>query len=331
MAKNLEKHRGLSTILIDKKSYFEYTPKIHRLPLEASFVKKKRRSYVKILRNTEIITDKIRKVTPKTVETEQNKVSFDFLVIATGIEYPIRLDKTTAIFPLKSSEDAIQIGLKLPDAERIIIIGGGLIGTEVAAELATKTKNKHIILVHSKERLLERLPIRAANYAEKFLRRQGVSIFLGERIVEHHGNQFVGSSGHIFNADLGIWSAGIEWNPTFMQEFPSTVFSSQSALRVNPFLQLSGYSNIFVGGDITNISEEKTAQHAERHAKIIYRNILRKINEKPLVPYLIQSRPLTVTLGDWNGIISYKNLVVVGLLPALGKALVDWWTFRRYS
>lgn len=39
--------------------------------------------------------------------------------------------------------------------------------------------------------------------------------------------------------------------------------------KVNGFMQLEGYQNIFVAGDITNIAEEKLAERAIAHAKVL--------------------------------------------------------------
>ncbi|MFX1510285.1 MAG: hypothetical protein ACFFBR_08290 [Promethearchaeota archaeon] len=116
-----------------------------------------------------------------------------------------------------------------------------------------------------------------------------------------------------------------------MKDFPATVFSPNHALRTNRYLQLKGFPNIFVGGDLTAIPEEKTAQNAEKHANLISTNIQRILDNKPIHPYQIRNRTLLVSLDDWKGILSYKGFVIDGWLSALGKKFVESWPNHHYS
>jgi NADH dehydrogenase FAD-containing subunit len=331
IAKKLEKEGGISTVLIDRKPYFEYSPLVYKIPTNISYLRIVRLPFEQILQKTETIIDEIKEVTPHTVKTDKHEIHFDILVIATGIDYPIRLQNTTSVYSVKSSVDTIRIASGLKAAKNILVIGGGFIGVEIAAELASRTKNKQITLVHANTRLLERLPLKASKYAKKYLRNHDVKIILNEKIVQHQKKQFTTDKGRVITADLGIWSAGNKWNPSFLQEFSPKVYSPRGALKTNQFLQLKGYPNIFVGGDITAIPEEKTAQNTERHADLISKNTKRLIKKQKLAPYSIQLRPIVVNLGKWKGILTYSELVFNGLLPGIAKQLVDWWTVNQYK
>lgn len=48
---------------------------------------------------------------------------------------------------------------------------------------------------------------------------------------------------------------------------------TQGYVKVTPTLNIQNYENIFAVGDITNIDEEKLAQCAEQHAKVVADNI----------------------------------------------------------
>jgi NADH dehydrogenase FAD-containing subunit len=331
IAKKLERNPSISTVLIDQKPFFEYTPSLYKIPTDTSYLSRIRRDFTDFLTNTELVTDEIIKVTPETVITKKQRFAFDFLIIATGIDYPIRLNNRSSVFTLKSSEDALQIASHFKDSNRILVIGGGLTGVELTAQIASKLKEKQIVLVHSKTRLLDRLPPRASKLAKRYLQQRCVQVILGERILHHENQLFSTNRGRLITADLGIWSAGISWNPSFMQEFPATVFTPNHALRTNQYLQLKGFPNIFVGGDLTGIPEEKTAQNAELHANLISTNVQRILDSNPIKPYHIKNRPILVSLGDWNGILSYGKIVIAGWLPALGKKFVEWWTNHQYS
>ena len=331
VAKKLEKKAHLSITLIDRKPYFEYYPLVYKIPTNTRYINQLRQAYRKILHDTEIIIEEISQVTPRLVETKSQQIEYDILVIATGIAYPIRLQNQTSTFSVKSSSDAIKMAAALEDADRILVIGGGFSGIENAAELASKAKDKQVTLVHSQQRLLERLPLKASKYAENFLRHYNVQIVYDEKVIAHQKNRFTTDKGRIIEADLAIWSAGNKWDPCYLEDFPGSIYTDNRALKINQFLQLKGYQNIFVGGDVTAVPEEKTAQNAERHANLISTNIQRLIAKKPLKKYSLQTRPVVVALGEWRGILSYQNFVINGCLPGIGKKLVDWWTLKQYS
>lgn len=317
--------------LIDKKDYFEYTPAIHKVIFNAEYENKITVPFKHFLKNAKIVTDKLVKVAPKFVETEKEKITFDYLIISAGIDYPIFLENKENVCTLKSGKEAALMGAKILAQEHILIIGGGLIGTEIAGELVTKTKGKRIIIVHPPDRLLERNPLKASSYAQKFLEKHGAEIIFGEKVVAHKGNTFITDKGRKIDSEAGIWCAGIKCNPWFMKGFPDSIFTERKSLKVNEFLQLEGYQNIFVGGDINSVQEEKTAQNAERHAHLIVKNIER-MNNSPLIAHQPRSAPLVISLGDWTGIMTLPNgWTITGLFPGILKWLIEWWVLRAYK
>ncbi len=317
-------------VLIDKKDYFEYTPSIHKVIFNAEYEKKITVPFSHFLKRAKMITDKLVKVSPKFVETEKEKINFDYLIISAGIDYPIFLENKENVYTLKSGKEAALIGAKILAQEHILIIGGGLIGTEIAGELVTKTKGKRLIIVHPHDRLLERNPLKASSYAQKFLEKHGAEIIFGEKVVDHKGNTFITDKGRKIDSEAGIWCAGIKCNPWFIKGFPDSIFTERKSLKVNEFLQLEGYENIFVGGDINNVQEEKTAQNAERHAHLIVKNIERMNGS--LIAHQPRSAPLVISLGDWTGIMTLPNgWTITGLFPGILKWLIEWWVLRAYK
>ncbi len=202
-----------------------------------------------------------------------------------------------------------------------------MIGTEIAGELVTKTKDKEITIVHSYDRLIERNPKRASYYASRFLTKRGAKIIFNERVVEHKNNQFITNKGRIIEADAGLWCAGIKANPYFMSGFRNAT-NKNNFLKVNNYLQLKGSKNIFVGGDINDIPEEKTAQNAVRHAHLIANNIIALIDKKELKKHKPRSGPLVISLGDWKGIITFKDFSFCGFIPGIMKWIIEWWNLK---
>jgi NADH dehydrogenase FAD-containing subunit len=331
IAQKLDKQKNIEVVLIDKKEYFEYSPSLWKLLLNPGNHKKYIIPFTRFLRRTRLITPSVLKVTPKFVETEKETLTFDYLVISTGIEYPIFLENTKDVFSVKSGIEVVQENKKIANAKTILIIGGGLIGTEIAGELATKSPEKHIILVHSHDRLLERNRKSVSRYAQKFLKDHGVKIILGEEVIDHQNGTFTTNSRRTITAEIGIWCAGIKSNPWFMKEFPSSIFTKDYALEVNQFLQLREYPNIFAGGDITNISEEKTAANAKQHGDVILVNLLRSLKRRKLTKYKPRKEPMIISLGGGDAILTYWIFMVPGFIPALIKLIIEKVGIKRLN
>jgi NADH dehydrogenase FAD-containing subunit len=268
-------------------------------------------------------------VTAELVRTATRSISYDILVLATGIEYPIFLKDTTNIATIRSGADLAALSPAVANATRVLIIGGGLIGTELAAEFATRTPDKKTTIIHSQPRLLERMPPHLSRYAHTFLTDRNVTVITGEKVVDHVQGTFVTDRGRRLAADIAFWCAGIKANPYFMASLSPSIFSTQRTLRVNRHLQLEGYPTIFVGGDVASIDEEKTAAHAERHSSLIASNILRMQRNRALHSYHSRQLPMDVSLGAWDGILSLPPLFLVGFLPGITKHLVEAATLAR--
>jgi len=323
IAKKLDRQKELEVILIDKKDYFEYSPSLWKLILEPNYHKKIIVPFKNFLKRIRVITDPLIRVTPRFVETEKEKLTFDYLVISTGIDYPIFLENKNNVFTIKSGLEVFEYSKKVSKAKTILIIGGGLIGSEVAGELATKMTDKKIILIHPHDRLLERNTRSTSKYAKKFLEEHGVQIIFKEKVVDHKNGIFITDTKRRIKADIGIWCAGIKSDPWYIKEFSTSIFTEKKALKVNKFLQLEGYPNIFVGGDITSTIEEKTAASAERHRNLIFTNILRTIKNKPLIVYKPRKEPMVISLGRGDGILTYWVFVLPGFIPAIIKLFVE--------
>lgn len=103
----------------------------------------------------------------------------------------------------------------------------------------------------------------------------------------------------------------------------------KKALKVNQFLQLEGFPRIFIGGDINDVDEEKTAAAADRQAIHIAANLPRMIAGKKLYRYTPITMPMDISLGLYDGIITYPPFMMPGGVPALVKLLVEKLALKR--
>jgi len=212
-------------------------------------------------------------------------------------------------------------------SQRLLIIGGGTVGVELAAEIAENFKDKEIVLVHSQDRLMNRSPSKAIEYAEKYLRNNGVRLILGERVVGHTGMFFQTNKGTLITANIAFICTGNVPNTDFLK---SSCFADKlnqfGYVKVNEHLQMAGYMNIFVAGDITDVpqEEEKLCQTAGAEVSVAIKNIQNTERSFPLHVYNADKFPMVVSLGKYDGIFFWYGLTITGLIPAVMKEFIEW-------
>ncbi len=321
LAKKFDSEEEFETTLIDENGFFEFYPSIPQLitdPEHESDVKLRLDSF---LYNTRVVEEEVKKITPEYVETKEARFVFDYLVICTGASYPIKLENKEDVFTADSVVKIKDINERLKRSERILIIGGGLIGVEVAAELAEET-DKEICLVHPHPRLIERNSVATSTYAKRFLEDRGVQLIFNDRVIKNE-DIFYTEENESIQADIAFWCAGLGFDRSFLHGFDDQIFAGTLGLNVDRTLRVKGHDRIFAGGDITSIEEEKTGHNADRHARLIYRNILRHSKGKKLGKYRRKKFPLVISLGRKNGIFTFRSFSMVGPLPALSKKMLE--------
>ncbi len=331
IAKDLEDVKDISVVLIDKNPFFEYNPSAHKVLTQPAYQNNIRVSFDRFLSNTVIVTEPVKKITPKKIKTESKTIAFDYAVLCLGCSYPIFLSSTENVFTMSRSNEAKVLFKALKKAKKVLIVGGGYIGTEIAGELATKRPDIETMVVHSHDRILQRSPRSASSYAQKFLEKHGVRFLFNEKIVDHPAETaFITKKGKIIDADCCIWCAGTNVDSSFLDGFQPLPVDTSGRIKVTETLQLPEYPHIFAGGDLTSIKEEKTARKAELHARVIASNLKRLHQGKTLKPYKTGSSPMVISLGDNHGIVQFGRLVIPGFIAGVSKWMVEWWTLRQF-
>ena len=108
---------------------------------------------------------------------------------------------------LRDLDDAHELSHRLDAAKRVVIVGGGFIGLEVAA--AARKRGCETVVVEALDRLMARAttPIVSAFFADLH-RAHGVELHFGEQVAEIADAGVRTASGRIFPADLVIFGIG---------------------------------------------------------------------------------------------------------------------------
>jgi len=147
--------------------------------------------------------------------SDGRKLGYGKLIFATG-SFPRRVPLPGAeldgVHVLRSIADVLQLREALADAGRVVIIGGGYIGLEVAAVLAEL--GKQISILEAQDRLLKRVTGQAvASYLHELHRARGVDIRLSSAARRIDGvrrvEQVSLADGAVLSADLVLMACGV--------------------------------------------------------------------------------------------------------------------------
>lgn len=182
------------------------------------------------------------------------KLPYDQLVLATGATPfvpPIPGMDGEGVTVLHHPQDAVRVHRKVKEgANRILIIGGGLIGLEVAAALATP--KRQVTVVEREPQLLPGLldPELALLIREE-METNYVTVRTGEEVAAvetgDEGKMMVHLPGDRLEVDLVIVACGVRPNVTLAQECGLAI-GSTGAIAVDEYLRTSD-PNIYAAGD----------------------------------------------------------------------------------
>jgi NADH dehydrogenase FAD-containing subunit len=178
LAHYLESATAFDIVLVDRKEFFEYTPAMLRVMRDPTHMNVSHARYadLPLLQRS---GGRIRFVQDEIVEIGQHAVRgrsspdqwirFDKLVLAMGSDYPDHLKPEPCCHSLaerRAHVDAMHASLR--SARRITLFGGGLVGVELAAELAEAFPRTSIIFRQRESVLLPGFPARAQRYVQRF-------------------------------------------------------------------------------------------------------------------------------------------------------------------
>lgn len=320
IAKALE--NKFDVTLVDTKDFFEFTPGILRTIVEPKHMCKIHKMYKDYLKKTKVINEEVKIVDERHVLFDGKRIRYDYLVICSGSSYKEPIKEQHVVYASRAKH-LINVYNHLMRAKNVAIIGGGIAGVELASEIVCKYPEKKIILIHADKRLMHRNSEKSSKYAEYFLKNKGVEIILGEKVVTGNKNNIMTDKKREIKADIVLLCTRITPNSSFIKGKLRKSVDEKGFIDVNEKMQVQGFRNVFSAGDVNSCKVEKTAQNAEHQAKIVVKNIMALENGGELKTYNEKKTPMIISLGKWDGIFEYNNLVFTSLIPAFMKWIVE--------
>lgn len=192
-------------------------------------------------------------------DNKGNTFSYRTLLLATGGR-PRRLpfDDDQIIY-FRTLSDYQRLRTLTKTGRRFAVIGGGFIGTEIAAALAINGKN--VVLIFPGQEIGERLfPRDLSQHVSGVYRQKGVELVPGDKVVtlEGRGNQRVltTASGRPIVVDGVVAGIGMEPNIELAQ---AAGLSTHNGIVVDEFLRTS-VPSIYAAGDVAEFYDPTLAK-----------------------------------------------------------------------
>ena len=196
----------------------------------------------------------------KTIKVSNGKsYAYDKLLIATGAKYfipPIKDLKTAGnVFGLRDLSDAKMIKASLPKAKKAVVIGGGLVGMDIASGFIDSGIDTTVIEMTDKILALQLDDTSARAYQSRFEDR-GCKFYLDVKVeagkVDGNGEiaGVVLSNGEVVPCDIAVVAAGVRNN---MDCIENTNIKRERGICVNPYMQTSD-ADIYAAGDVTGLA-----------------------------------------------------------------------------
>lgn len=363
LAKKLAKQE-VQVVMLDKHNYHTFQPLLYQVStggLEPDSIAYPIRKILSRFPNFYFRLANVTRIDPeaKKLETNIGPLKYDYLVLATGSKTNFFGNKEIELnsMIMKTVPEALNLrSLILQNFEKalltdsldeqdalmnFVIVGGGPTGVELAGALAEikkgilpkdypdlDTRRAQINIVQSSDRVLDGMSEVASRKAEEFLEKMGVNIWKDTLVTGYDGDIVSTNSELTFRTATMIWAAGVEGDLIDGLKTSECLLPG-NRLKVNEFLQVSHYKNIFAIGDIACMTSEDyprghpmVAQVAMQQGRNLGDNLLKIMeNKTDLKPFVYKDKGTMATIG--------RNKAVVDLPSWKFQGFFAWfvWMF----
>ncbi len=321
--------------LVDPHDYFEVPMAAPRNLVKPEFADQAIISFAQALPKVRHLQGKLIELDKRSGQVQLTdgtlaNLSADVTVLATGSTFANSLMRANDGNTAERKSFYRQYRDRIASSQRILIVGGGPIGIEVAGEITENYPEKSVTLIEASDRVLAGTSAKAAGHAAKVLKGRGVTIRTGERLIVSSdaaqnpfadGGEVLTSSGVRIAYDLLIWCTGGKPSTSYMNAYFSDVLNEAQRIRVTPYLQVVGSGSIFALGDITDLDENKMAWHIAGQVEHAAHNIRLFLAGNTTLSNFVAHHAETgnpamaVTLGSREGVTH---------MPGLGVLRAPW-------
>lgn len=175
--------------------------------------------------------------------------SYDQLLIATGAQAsPLKASVSPTAPPivqLRTLADADRIANTLVGVRKLVVLGGGYIGLEMAE--TAKKLGLDVAVVEMASHVIPTFDEAVSQLVEEELRRNNVQLFTGSRVVELDSGHVVLDNGDRIAADMVLVATGVRPSTT-LATAAGVKLGATGAIAVSPRM-LTNVKRIYAAGD----------------------------------------------------------------------------------
>lgn len=303
---------SVEVVLVEPKDAFVHASAALRVVVDPSWEERVFLPLDRLLTHGRVVRDWARLVSPGRVHLSAGEaIDADVVVLATGTGYP---------FPAKFLEDDVSIATArltrlradLARSERVLIVGGGPVGLELAGELTSAMPGLGVTVVDQENDILsagDYLPgLRDA--IRRQLTERGVTFILGAPLG-YLPQQDVGryapftvetTAGVRIDAQMWFRAHGSRPQTGYLDTGLAALCHHDGSLPVTPHLTVAGHDRLFAIGDIADVRESKRASAAIAHAEVAATNIADVLaGRAPSATYSPAPERIVLPLGPDGG------------------------------
>ena len=310
LARRLDEHAEV--VLVEPKDAFVHASAALRAVVDAEWQDRVFFGLEHLLTRGRIVRDRARLVTDGLVHLSAGEaLTADVVVLATGTGYP---------FPAKFLEDETALAIArlervragLAECERVLLVGAGPVGLELAGELTSALPDLGVTVVDRADDILttgDYLPELRSSIREQ-LEARGVVFELGatlgyQPLVDvgvHSPITVETTAGVRIDAQMWFRCYGSRAQSSYLDTALSALRHDDGTLPVTQHLSVVGHDRIFVVGDLTDVRESKRASAAVAHAEVVATNVLDVLaGRAPSATYAAAPERIVLPLGPGGG------------------------------
>jgi NADH dehydrogenase FAD-containing subunit len=296
--------------LVERRDAFVHNVAALRALVEPEWLERIFFPYDRLLTNGRVLHDQAVGVDAGVVALASGtELTSDFIVLATGSTYP---------YPAKSDTDATAIAVdryreshaELARAERVLIVGAGPTGLELAGEISDRWPDKQVTILEPEPEILAgpyKQELR--DEARRQLGERGVEFVLGQALTAEpqsppvmFGPVSVSTrAGAVIEADIWFRCYGLAPVSDYLRGDLASTRLADGSVEVNSQLQVNGHANVFALGDVA-AADLKTAGRAGRQADVVVANIRALVEGGELQAYEPSPPAIVMPLGPSGGV-----------------------------
>ena len=283
----------LKVTLIDKRNYHLFRPMLYQVAtglLSADEISGPLRAILNRQSNVDVLLGEVSGVDTqkRVVCVKQHEVPYDFLILATGVQYNYfgHDDWAQIATGLISLRDADKIRAKVllafehaeeiaalnpgrpvsPQIQQLltfVLVGAGTVGVEMASTLAEMAhmalardfhhidlRYTQILLYEAAPRVLHSYPEVLSDKAQRHLEKLGVKVYTNTRVTNVDAGGIT-ANGQRVPASTVLWSAGVLASPA--GHWLNAAVDKSGRITVNSDLSIPGHPEIFAIGDTAHV------------------------------------------------------------------------------